>query len=160
MVGRLATADGSVFTSHTCDGTYRTWVEISPHRKNDAGTKNTIFSGRMGTRMPDDERGLKLTGEIPEVAESYSFFNTAYPAMNEHQLGMGETTVVGRIKLRNPQGVFRIEEIQRLMLERCTTAREAIHLADELTKTYGYIDYGECLTIADKKEVSEPCGLP
>jgi dipeptidase len=153
MVGRLATADGSVFTSHTCDGTYRTWVEISPHRKNDAGTKNTIFSGRMGTRMPDDERGLKLTGEIPEVAESYSFFNTAYPAMNEHQLGMGETTVVGRIKLRNPQGVFRIEEIQRLMLERCTTAREAIHLADELTKTYGYIDYGECLTIADKKEV-------
>jgi dipeptidase len=128
-------------------------MEISPHRKNEAGAKNKIYTGRMGTRIPDDQRGLKLTGEIPEVSESYSFFNTAYPAANEHQLGMGETTVVGRRELRNPQGVFQIEEIQRLMLERCTTAREAIRLADELTKTYGYRDLGECLTIADPKEV-------
>jgi dipeptidase len=153
MVGRLATADGSVITSHTCDGTYRTWMEISPHRKNAAGTKNKIFSGRMGTRFSDDQRGLQQTGEIPEAAESYSFLNTAYPAMNEHQLGMGETTVVGRMELWNPKGVFQIEELERLMLERCTTAREAIRLVDELTKTYGYADYGECLTIADKKEV-------
>ena len=153
MVGRLATADGSVITSQTVDGTYRTWMTISPHRKNDAGAKNKIYSGRMATRMPDDERGLKLTGEIPEVPESFSFFNTAYPAMNERQLGIGETTIVGRMELRNPQGVFRIEEIQRLMLERSTTAREAIRLADELTKTYGYGDYGECLTISDPKEV-------
>jgi dipeptidase len=153
MIGRLATADGSVITSQTADGTYRTWMTISPHRKNEAGAKNKIYTGRMGTRTPDDERGLKLTGEIPEVPESFSFFNTSYPAMNEHQLGMGETTVVGRSELRNPEGVFQIEEIQRLMLERCTTAREAIRLADDLTETYGYIDYGECLTIADTKEV-------
>ena len=153
MVGRLATADGSVITSHTCDGTYRTWMEISLHRKNAAGTKNKIFSGRMGTRFSDDQRGLQQTGEIPEVAESYSFLNTAYPAMNERQLGMGETTVVGRMELWNPKGVFQVEELERLMLERCTTAREAIRLVDELTKTYGYTDYGECLTIADKKEV-------
>jgi len=153
MVGRLATVDGSVITSQTVDGEFRNWMEISPHRKNEAGAKNKIYKGRMATRIPDDERGLKLTGEIPEVPESYSFFNTAYPAANEHQLGMGETTVMGRRELRNPQGVFRIEEIQRLMLERCTTAREAIRLADELTKAYGYTDYGECLTIADPKEV-------
>jgi dipeptidase len=153
MIGRLATADGSVITSHTVDGTYRTWMEISAHRKNDAGAKNKIYTGRMFTRMPDDERGLKLTGEIPEVPESFAFFNTAYPAMNEHQLGMGETTVVGRMELRNPKGAFQIEELQRLMLERCTTAREAIRLADELTRAYGYIDYGEALTISDPREV-------
>jgi dipeptidase len=153
MVGRLATTDGSVITSHTVDGIYRTWMDISTHRKNETGAKNKIFSGRMQTRFPDDERRLQQTGEISEVPESYSFFNTAYPAMNEHQLAMGETTCVGRWELRNPKGVFRIEELQRLMLERCTTAREAIHLADELTKAYGYIDYGECLTIADAKEV-------
>jgi len=100
MVGRLATVDGSVITSQTVDGEYRNWMEISPHRKNEAGAKNKIYTGRMGTRIPDDQRGLKLTGEIPEVSESYSFFNTAYPAANEHQLGMGETTVVGRRELR------------------------------------------------------------
>lgn len=153
MVGRLATVDGSVITSHTADGGYRTWIDISPHRKNEAGAKNKIYTGRMYTRQSDDQRGLKLTGEIPEVPESYAFFDTAYPAANEHQLAMGETTVVGRKELRNPQGLFQIEEIQRLMLERCTTAREAIRLADELTKTYGYVDSGECLTIADTKEV-------
>ncbi len=153
MVGRLATADGSVITSQTADGVYRTWMEISPHRKNESGATNKIYTGRMDMRSSKDESGLKLTGEIPEIPESFSFFNMAYPAMNEHQLGMGETTVMGRKELRNPKGLFQIEEIQRLMLERCKTAREAIRLADELTKAYGYIDYGECLTIADKTEV-------
>ena len=27
MVGRKASVDGSVITSHTCDGRYRTWVQ-------------------------------------------------------------------------------------------------------------------------------------
>jgi dipeptidase len=40
-----------------------------------------------------------------------------------------------------------------LMLERCTTARDAIKMAGELTKEYGWNDAGECLTIADKNEV-------
>ena len=44
--------------------------------------------------------------------------------MNERQLGIGETTIVGRKELRNPNGLFLIEEIERLMLERCATARD------------------------------------
>ena len=28
MVGKKASADGSVITSHTCDSKYRTWVTI------------------------------------------------------------------------------------------------------------------------------------
>ena len=39
------------------------------------------------------------------------------------------------------------------MLERCKTAREAIKLCGELLDDYGWNDYGECLTIADPKEV-------
>jgi dipeptidase len=39
------------------------------------------------------------------------------------------------------------------MLERCTNARDAIRLAGELVKKYGYSDSGECITIADPKEV-------
>ena len=39
------------------------------------------------------------------------------------------------------------------MLERCTTARQAILMAGELTKKYGWNDFGEALTIADKNEV-------
>lgn len=56
--------------------------------------------------------------------------------MNEKQLAIGETTIGSKRELYNPEGLFMIEEIERLMLERCTTAREAIKLAGELVKEY------------------------
>ena len=37
-------------------------------------------------------------------------------------------------------------------MERATTAREAIRIIDDLTKQYGYNNYGECFTFADTKE--------
>lgn len=155
MVGRKATVDGSVITSQTCDGLFRTWMTISPHRKIKPDSKAPIYAGRMGTKGPWDQRKLRILGEIPEVAESYAFLDTAYPCLNEHQLAIGETTIFLKGQLQNREkGLFHIEEIARLILERCRTAREAIRLADELTKRYGYSDYNaECLTIADPKEV-------
>ncbi len=79
--------------------------------------------------------------------------DTSYPCINEKQLGIGETTVSGRRDLENPKGMFMIEELQRVALQRCTTAREAIRLMGDLVKQYGYGDSGECLTIADPNEV-------
>ncbi|MBN1939324.1 MAG: C69 family dipeptidase [Candidatus Aminicenantes bacterium] len=153
QVGRLASTDGSVMTAHTCDGNYRQWVNIVPHAKHSEGSKNKIYSGKMHTEMPADQRGIVVRGEIPQVAETYAFFNTAYPAMNEAGLAIGETTIGGRRELYNPEGMFMIEEIERIVLERCSTAREAIKLAGQLIKEYGYGDFGECITIADSKEV-------
>lgn len=153
MAGRLATEDGSVITCHTCDGGYRQWVNIVPARKWPEKSMNKIYSGKMHTETVTDLRGIVQTGEIPQVPETYRFFNTAYPAMNEHGLAIGETTIGGRRELINNEGMFMIEEIQRIVLERCKTAREAIKLAGELVKEYGYGDYGECLTFADGKEV-------
>lgn len=153
QVGRLATVDGSVITCHTCDGPYRQWVNIVPHQKWPEKSMNKISSGKMHTETPTDLRGIVQTGEIPQVPETYRFLNTAYPAMNEHGLVVGETTIGGRRELVNNEGMFMIEEIERVVLERCKTAREAIKLAGELVKQYGYGDYGESITIADGKEV-------
>lgn len=153
MAGRLATVDGSVITCHTCDGNYRQWLNIIPRQKWPEKSTVKIFSGKMHTETPSDMAGVILKGEIPQVSETFRYLNTAYPAMNEHGLAIGETTIGGREELVNNEGLFMIEEIQRLMLERCRTAREAIKLAGELVKEYGYGDYGECLTIADGKEV-------
>ena len=55
--------------------------------------------------------------------------------------------------MRNEKGMFMIEELQRIALERCSTAREAIKLMGRLIEKYGYGDSGECLTIADPREV-------
>ncbi len=153
QVGRLATTDGSVITAHSCDGNYRQWLNMVPHAKHPKGAMNKIYTGKMHTETSWDLRRIMETGEIPQVAETYAFLNVAYPCLNEHQLAIGETTIGGRRELYNSEGIFMIEEIERVILERCKTARDAIKLAGELIKNYGYGDRGECITIADSKEI-------
>ncbi len=153
MVGRLATTDGSVITSHSCDGRYRTWLEMVPARIFDRDTTHNVYWGSMHTEEAWDITNLKLKGVIPEVRSTYAYLNTAYPCMNEKQLAMGETTIYGKRELINPDGLFVIEELERIALQRCTTARQAIALIGALAEEYGYGDMAECLTIADPKEV-------
>jgi len=49
MVGKAASTDGSVMTSHTCDGNYRTWLEIYPGKKHEKGTMHPVYEGMMQT---------------------------------------------------------------------------------------------------------------
>ena len=152
LVGRLASADGSVITSHTCDARYRTWMTMTPARDYERDTVVAIYRDRFHTSTPADVTGMVQTGTIPQVRHTYRFLDTAYPCLNEKQLAMGETTISGRDTLQNKSGLFMIEELARIALERCATAREAIRLMGDLVKKYGYGDSGECLTIADKQE--------
>lgn len=153
MVGRKASADGSVMTSHTCDSWYRTWMQQVPAADYPRDTVMSVYRGRMHTEYPASMDGVTKAGEIPQARHTFGFLDTAYPCLNERQLAMGETTYGGRDTLRNDKGMFMIEELQRVALQRCTTAREAIKLMGRLIKEYGYGDSGECLTIADPKEV-------
>ena len=153
MVGCKASADGSVITSHTCDGKYRTWVTMEPAADHKPGTMHKVYRNTMHTETPGGMGGVTLAGEIPEVAHTYAYMNTAYPCLNEKQLAMGESTFSGPDTLFNKNGMFTIEELQRVALQRCDNARDAIRLIGDLIKQYGYGDGGECLTIADKKEV-------
>lgn len=153
MVGKKASADGSVMTSHTCDGNYRTWMNIVPAARYEKDTTVAIYHGRMHTEYPGDQTRMELKGSIPEARATYQFLNTSYPCLNEKQLGIGETTITGRKELVNKNGLFTIEELQKIALQRCTTSREAIRLIGDLVAQYGYGDWGECLTIADPKEV-------
>lgn len=153
MVGCKASTDGSVMTSHTCDSWYRTWMKVQPAADYPRDTITSIWGGRMHTLNAADRTGMKERGTIPQVRHTYRFLDTAYPCLNERQLAMGETTISGRDTLENKDGMFMIEELARIALERCTTAREAITLMGDLIKKYGYGDSGECLTIADPREV-------
>ena len=153
MVGRDASADGSVITSHTCDGRYRTWVTIEPAADHPAGSLHAVYKGTAHTVSPEDTTGVRLVGEIPEVSHTFAYINTAYPSMNEHQLAIGETTFGGPDTLRNADGMFLIEELQRIALQRCSTAVDAVVLIGRLVEQYGYSDGGECITIADRNEI-------
>jgi dipeptidase len=152
--GRLATADGSVITSHT-DDSHRTRSSVFIQAAKDfaAGTMCDITK-----RVPSDTFAMPLyvykkIGEIPQVSHTYAYVNSAYPCINEKQLAMGESTFGGREQLQSDKGLIDCTMLCQLMVERCATAQEAIKLAGELTAKYGYNDAGECLTIADKKEV-------
>ncbi len=153
MAGKLATSDGSVITSHTCDANYRTWVTIVPSGEHKKGEKTRIYKGLLHNEFPGDMRGVEVAGEIPGVRKTYKYLNTAYPCMNEHQLAIGESTFGGKKVMRSRKGMFLIEELERIALERTRTAREAIRLIGRLAEEYGYIDAGEILSIADKNEV-------
>ena len=153
MVGRKASTDGSVMTSHTCDGRYRTWAYMEPAADHGKDELHDVCHGTMHTSFRGDTTGVKLVGQIPQVAHTYAYLNTGYPCLNEKQLAIGETTFGGPDTLMNAKGMFTIEELERVVLERCDNARDAIRLIGKLVKTYGYGDSGECLTIADEQEV-------
>ena len=153
MVGKLASTDGSVMTSHSCDGNYRTWLEILPGQKFEKGVTHPVYSGMLHTEEAWDMTKVILKGEIPEVSETFSFLNTAYPCLNEKQLAIGETTIYGREELINTNGMFFIEELEKIALQRCKSAREAIALIGRLAEEYGYADLAECISLADPKEV-------
>lgn len=152
LVGKKASADGSTMTSHTCDSWYRTWMDVIPAKDYPNDTVVSVVKGRMHTEYPSDRDGVTETGKIPQARHTYRFLDTAYPCLNEKQLAIGETTYGGRDTLVNKNGIFMIEELARIALERCTTARDAIKLMGQLVKEYGYGDGGECLTIIDPKE--------
>ena len=152
-VGKKASTDGSTMTSHTCDSNFRTWLDIVPAMEFEKGSLATIYKGIMHTEFPSSLTNVTIAGTIPQAAKTYSYMNTAYPAMNEKAVTMGETTIVGRKDLVNENALFKVEELQKIALQRTTNARDAIIMIGELAKEYGYADSGECLTFADKDEV-------
>lgn len=152
--GKTATVDGSVITSHT-DDSHRTRsnVTVVPAKDHAPGTMAIITKRVLTDSFPMPLYIYTKVGEIPQVPHTYGYINTAYPCINDHQLAIGESTFGGREELHSAEGLIDCTQLVALMMERCTTARDAIRLAGELTARYGYNDEGECLTIADKKEV-------
>ncbi|HDR68662.1 MAG TPA: peptidase C69 [Bacteroidaceae bacterium] len=152
--GKEATVDGSVITSHTDDShRTRSWMDIRAGKIHPDGATTTMYK-----RVPYDSLAMPIykhepIGEIPQVKQTYPYINTAYPCMNAYQLAIGESTFGGRDELQSDAGLIDCQRLCQLMVERCKTAREAIQMAGELTGKYGWSDFGECLTIADKNEV-------
>lgn len=154
MVGKKASTDGSVMTSHTCDSHQgNSDIQVVPGEKHERGAQVLM------TRRQDDKTGpmerirREPVGSLPQVGETHGYLAPSYACMNEHQLAIGESTFDGRVELQSEKGLIDCETLTRLMLERAKTAREAIRIGGGLIEKHGWIDVGEALTIADKEEV-------
>lgn len=153
-VGKKASSDGSVMTSHTDDShRTRSWMDIIPAKEHKEGSMVTMYKRKAYDSLAMPTYQHIPIGEIPQISKTYGYINTAYPCMNEKQLAIGESTFGGRNELQSDSGLIDCQRLCLLMLERCVSARQAIKLADRLTKEYGWNDVGECLTIADTGEV-------
>ncbi len=158
IVGKDASVDGSVITSHTgCCSECR--VHVVPAQTFKKGDKAPVYYGLQDVRKPLMEYG-KVLGYIPQVEKTYAYFHTGYPQMNEHQLAIGESTLSQRDELKvdisSGKQIMTIEQAQLFALQRCKTAQEAIDLITTLVETYGFLPScgpeSEALCIADTKE--------
>ena len=153
-VGKAATWDGSVITSHTDDShRTRSWLEIVPPQKHKKGETVTMYKRKPVDTLAMPAYGHFPIGEIPQVKHTNGYINTAYPSLNNKQLGIGESTFGGRKELKSDKGLIDCQRLCKLMLERCDNARDAIKTGGALIEKYGWNDAGEALTIADKNEV-------
>lgn len=165
LVGKDASVDGSVMTTHTADcGVCDFTFHFVPAADYEEGDERKIYHINQIKTWPPETGGKWVkaleegdTGKtIPQVPHTYSYIHGVFGYMNEHQLAMGESTIGCRSKMRNPTpaATFDITMLTLIAMERCKTAREAIKLMGSLAEEhgYGFHDSGEMLAVADAEE--------
>ncbi len=165
VVGKKASTDGSIISTHTsdcgvCDWTWR-YVEPKDHAE---GAMRKIYwfeqfattPPRKGTNwdnLEDNFNGL----EIPEIPHTFGYLHGMFGYMNDNQVAFGESTIGCKRQLRNntPTPKFDITMLTLIAMERATTARHAIQIMGELAEEYGYghTDTGEMLSVSDPDEL-------
>lgn len=177
-VGKKASVDGSVMVAHTDDagdGTSDLRLVRVPARDHEPGSMRPIYRVVSGyPRLVDAERSPDYgpqsgqqanepMGYINEVNHTYAYWDQLYGVINEHQLVIAESTCGARTvgfplndKVHGGKALFGIEELSKIALERCVTARCAAKTMGDLAVEYGFYaegdkgDGGEGLFLGDK----------
>eukprot|EP00668_Euglena_longa_P001345 GGOE01001597.1.p1 GENE.GGOE01001597.1~~GGOE01001597.1.p1 ORF type:complete len:559 (+),score=140.68 GGOE01001597.1:26-1702(+) len=182
MAARGATLDGSLLTSHTNDGDGKTDGRLFrvPAMDHPPNAQRPIYpapeeyprlvlsdgSRGRGNYVPEPgQTETKPLGQIPQVNHTYALFEATYGIVNEHGLAIGESTCssvnwakLGYTKPASPMAIMSIDELSRIAMERCKTAREAVATMGHLAEQYGFFGpdsfegVGESLMVVDPQE--------
>jgi dipeptidase len=159
VVGKKASIDGSVITSHTgCCSECR--VHVVQAQTFEKGAKAPVYYGLQDVKKPLHQYG-EIIGYIPQVEKTYAYFHSGYSHMNEFQLAIGESTLSQRDELKvdreTGQQIMTIEQAMVFALQRCKKARDAVRLIASLVEKFGFLPScgpeSEALCIADPQEV-------
>ncbi len=152
IVGRKASADGSVLVAH-----------------NEQNGGQRILNFRRVPRLKHPEGSavrLHHGGSLPQVPETWSFLWSENPGLafsdgylNEWGVAIASDgcrtreddydTLVQRGEIRDG-GIGYM--LRRLIAERAKTAREGVELAGRLVERFGYVDSGRSYVVADPRE--------
>lgn len=139
IVGKNASADGSVFCSYSADD-YGMFINLAQYP--------AAFHKKGEMRKIFDWDTNKYHGEIAEALETYSVIGN----INEYQVSIGETTYGGREEMVDSTGILDYGSLIYIALQRSKTAREAISVMTSLVEKYGYNSEGETFSICDPNE--------
>lgn len=146
LVGKDATADGSVLFAHNEDDwgdRIVNWYQVPASHHHDAASKIQLKNG--GTLEQAHETYSYLWLEMPEMEFSDSY-------MNERGVTISSDACQSREK--DPEitdggiGYW----LRRAMAERARTAREAVKIGGALVEQFGYTSSGRTYCIADPRE--------
>ena len=139
IVGKKASADGSVMCTYNCDG---------------FGFSGSLFYSPAGRHDKDELIAIHGWGPAHEgqYVKQVEYTYNVVGLMNEKQVTIVETTFDGRLELVNKDGLLDYFSLMRLALQRSSTAREAIRCMAQLVDEYGYNSSGETITICDPNE--------
>jgi Dipeptidase len=139
IVGKAASADGSVIVSYSADsyGMYG-YLAHFPAAVHPQGAMRDVYEWDTN----------KFLGQIPEAPVTYNVVGN----MNEWQVTIGETTNGGREECWGGPGVIDYGSLIYITLQRARSAREAVEIMGALVKEYGYVSEGETFSIGDPNE--------
>lgn len=159
VVGKNASADGSVLLSHSDDGGTDTDARLCyvPPRNHSEGTHKPIYwatedfprfigTDRGDCYLPQEgETPYEPIGTVPEVVHTYGYFEATFGLINEMGVGIGESTCSGvfgtKARGHGGRALFSIDALSRLALERSATARDAVKTMGAAAEEHGF--YGE-----------------
>ena len=139
IVGKKASADGSVMCSYNCDG---------------FGFSGSLFYSPAVRHTPGEQIAIHGWGPAHpgQYVAQVEYTRNVVGLMNEDQVTIVETTFDGRLELVNREGLLDYFSLMRLALQRSSTAREAISCMAGLVEEYGYNSSGESITVCDPNE--------
>ena len=145
LVGKNASADGSVFFAHNEDDGGEQLVNYYkvPRVKHKIGGKIIVKNGVEIPQVPETYSYLWL--EMPKMEFSDSYINEWGVAIASDQCTSRETD--GELQ---DGGIA--YWLRRLVAERAKTAKQGVKIAGKLIEEYGYASSGRTYVIADRNE--------
>lgn len=145
LVGKKASADGSVMVAHNEDDRGDIVVNLRKIKARDYGAPRKVDLGK-GAFFETDGRTngfLWIEATTQEFADSF---------INERGVLVTSDSCSSRVTAEDSTDGGIGWMLRRLMAEKATSAREAVRIAGELVEKYGYRAGGRTYSIADKNE--------
>jgi dipeptidase len=103
---------------------------------------------------------FKPIGYIPEVAHTYAYHEETYGALNEKQVGIGESTCSGVFGTsaagHGGQALLSVDTLSQIAMERSDSARHAVSLMGALAEKHGFYGAGSFEGTAESLMVTDP----